>query len=69
MTRSVYVVGLDPAAGKSLVALGVAELHSRRAGRLAVFRPLAQASDPLIDLSRGATVRDIVNTAIQAAQS
>jgi phosphate acetyltransferase len=49
---AVYVAGLDPSAGKSLVALGVAELLSRRAGRLAVFRPIAQAPDPLLELLR-----------------
>src|SRR5205085_2266011 len=50
MARSVYVAGLDPGAGKSLVALGVAELLSRRVGRLGVFRPVADPGDPLIDL-------------------
>ncbi len=52
MARSVYVAGLDPSAGKSLVALGVAELLSRRAERLAAFRPIAQESDPLLELLR-----------------
>jgi phosphate acetyltransferase len=50
VARSVYVVGLDQSAGKSLVALGVAELLSRRVGRLAVYRPLAEEADPLLDL-------------------
>src|SRR5689334_2780234 len=50
MARSVYVAGLDPGAGKSLVALGVAELLSRRVGRLGVFRPIADADDPILDL-------------------
>ncbi len=53
MARCVYVVGLDPAAGTSLVALGMTELHSRRVGRLAVFRPIAEPSDPLIELLGG----------------
>jgi len=52
LARSVYIVGLDPSAGKSLVALGVAELVSRRAGRLAVYRPLAEPTDPLLQLLR-----------------
>ena len=52
MARSVYVVGLDPSAGKSLVALGVAEVISRRVGRLAVYRPLAERSDPVLQLLR-----------------
>jgi phosphate acetyltransferase len=52
VARSVYIVGLDPSAGKSLVALGVAELISRRAGRLALYRPLAEPSDSLLQLLR-----------------
>lgn len=50
VTRSVYVVGLDRSAGKSLVALGLAELYSARVGRLAVYRPIADGSDRLLDL-------------------
>jgi len=50
VANSVYVSGLDPGAGKSLVALGVAELLSRRVGRLGVFRPIADEGDRLIDL-------------------
>jgi phosphate acetyltransferase len=53
VTRSVYVAGLDPAAGKSLVALGVAELLSRRVGGLAAFRPLVgDDEDELLRLMR-----------------
>jgi phosphate acetyltransferase len=43
VARSAYVAGLDPAAGKSVIALGVAEVLSRRVGRLGVFRPLVAA--------------------------
>ena len=39
--RSVYVAGLGPGSGKSIVALGVAELLSRQVGRIGVFQPLA----------------------------
>jgi phosphate acetyltransferase len=45
----VYVAGLSPGAGKSLVALGVAELLSRRVAGLGVYRPVvADAGDPLL---------------------
>jgi phosphate acetyltransferase len=57
VARSAYVAGLDPAAGKSVIALGVAELLSRRVGRLGVFRPLVAAGaadheDPVLGLLR-----------------
>jgi phosphate acetyltransferase len=50
MARSVYIAGLSPGAGKSLIALGVAELLSRRVPGLGLFRPLvADAADPLLE--------------------
>ncbi|MBT8228210.1 MAG: phosphate acetyltransferase [Dactylosporangium sp.] len=53
MARSVYVAGVARGAGKSVVALGVAELLSRRVDRLGVFRPLvADASDRVLALLR-----------------
>ena len=55
MTRSVYVTALEPGTGKSAVVLGLAELLSRRAGRIGFFRPLiagGQAADPDIALIR-----------------
>ena len=54
VARSGYIVGLDPSAGKSVIALGVAELLSRRVGRLGVFRPLVgtDREDHLLDLLR-----------------
>jgi phosphate acetyltransferase len=55
VARSVYVTGLGPGGGKSVVALGVTDLLSRRVGRLAVFRPLVRdADDPVIGLLGGA---------------
>src|SRR6476646_1671580 len=49
MARSVYIAGLSPGAGKSLVALGVAELLSRRVAGLGVFRPVVSTpADPLL---------------------
>ena len=50
MASRVYVAGIDPSAGKSVVALGVAELLSRRVGRFCVFRSLGAGPDPLLDL-------------------
>ena len=47
VARSVYITGLEPGGGKSTVALGVAELLSRRVGRLAVFRPLVRDGAPI----------------------
>ena len=55
MTRSVYVTALEPGTGKSAVVLGLAELLSRRAGRIGFFRPLiagSQVADPDIALIR-----------------
>ena len=53
MARSVYIAGLSPGAGKSLVALGVAELLSRRVASLGVFRPVvAGPDDPLLTMLR-----------------
>ncbi len=51
--RSVYLTGLEPGGGKSAIALGVAELFSRRVERLGAFRPLTRdASDPMVELLR-----------------
>lgn len=53
MARSVYITGLEPGGGKSVVALGVTELLSRRVERLGVFRPLVRdVNDPIIELLR-----------------
>src|SRR5690606_40650152 len=53
MTRSVYVTGLEPGGGKSAIALGVAELLSRRVERLGAFRPLGRTCpDPILELLR-----------------
>jgi len=51
VARSVYLTGLEAGGGKSAVALGVAELLSRRVERLGVFRPLTRGEpDPIISL-------------------
>jgi phosphate acetyltransferase len=47
----VYVTALEPGGGKSAVALGVAELLSRRVERLGAFRPLVRSHpDPIMEL-------------------
>jgi phosphate acetyltransferase len=49
----VYLTGFEPGSGKSAVALGVAEVLSRRVERLGVFRPLIHdATDPVVELLR-----------------
>ena len=56
MARSVYVMAMEPGSGKSAVVLGLAELLSRRAGRIGFFRPLIASDrvpDPDIELIRG----------------
>lgn len=51
MAGSVYLTGLEPGGGKSMVALGLAEVLSRRVRRLGAFRPLVRAEpDPILAL-------------------
>jgi phosphate acetyltransferase len=51
--RSVYLTGLESGGGKSAVALGVAEVLSRRVERLGAFRPLTRGpDDPIVELLR-----------------
>ncbi len=53
MARSVYVTSLEPGGGKSAIALGMAEVLSRRVRRLGVFRPLVRVEpDPVVELLR-----------------
>ena len=44
VARNVYVTSLELAAGKSAIALGVAEVLSRRVRRLGVFRPFVRVN-------------------------
>ncbi len=54
MARGVYVTSLEPGGGKSAIALGLAEVLSRRVRRLGVFRPLVREKpDPVVELLRG----------------
>jgi len=49
----VYLVELGPDSGKSAVALGLAELLSRKVPGIGVFRPVnPQSEDVLLDLLR-----------------
>jgi len=55
VANSVYIAALDAGSGKSLVALGVAELLTRQAGVIGVFRPVVREGaepDRLITLLR-----------------
>jgi phosphate acetyltransferase len=53
VARSVYLTSLEPGGGKSAIALGVAEVLSRRVRRLGVFRPLVRGEDdPVVELLR-----------------
>ena len=56
MSSSLYITSTRARAGKTVVALGVAELLAREVGRVAVFRPVVpdptptRPADPLVDL-------------------
>ncbi len=45
MARNVYITAMEPGSGKSVVALGVMELLSRRTARLGFFRPIVETAD------------------------
>jgi phosphate acetyltransferase len=55
VTRTVYVAGVEPDTGKSVVALGVLEMLAGRVGRVGFFRPvlIGDRPDPLTELVRG----------------
>ncbi len=40
MARSLYIAGIEPGSGKSMVALGVMELLSRHIRQVGYFRPV-----------------------------
>jgi phosphate acetyltransferase len=44
LAKSVYIASMQPRAGKSLVALGLMELVSRRVERLGYFRPIVNGT-------------------------
>ncbi len=45
MAHSLYIVGLEPGSGKSLVALGIMELASRRVRKIGYFRPVIPSTE------------------------
>ena len=45
MAQSVYIVAIGPQSGKSVVALGIMELLSRRIRRVGYFRPIIPSHD------------------------
>ena len=40
MSKNLYIATLEPRAGKSVVALGIMELLSRRLNKIGFFRPI-----------------------------
>ena len=54
MAQSLYVTGMEPGAGKSIVSLGVMETVASRAQRAGFFRPIVAGGgpDPQIELIR-----------------
>ena len=40
MANSLYIASIEPESGKSIVALGIMEMLSRRVGRVGYFRPI-----------------------------
>ena len=53
VARSIYVASLEPFSGKSLIALGLVDLFTRRVERTGVFRPITRSpssDDHVVDL-------------------
>ena len=48
MARNVYVTAMEPGSGKSAVVLGLTEVLSRNAARLAFYRPFVAAALGLV---------------------
>ena len=45
MANSLYITGIEPGSGKSLVALGVMELLSRKVRHIGYFRPVIPSKE------------------------
>jgi len=43
-TRNVYLAAIEPGSGKSVVALGLMEVLSRRLGPVGYFRPVIESN-------------------------
>jgi phosphate acetyltransferase len=51
VARNLYITAMEPQSGKSIVALGLAELLSRRVERLGFFRPIVpSATEPDVQI-------------------
>ena len=57
VSRTVYLVEQGPGSGKSAMALGLAELLSRKVPRIGVFRPVVDSPDELRTLWRETVAR------------
>ena len=69
MAHNLYIAATEPMSGKSLVALGVMELLSRRHARLGFFRPVvarADAPDNDMALIAGRYGLEVGHTAVHA---
>ena len=44
MARSLYIAAIEPRSGKSVVALGIMELLSRRLRKVGYFRPVVPSA-------------------------
>jgi phosphate acetyltransferase len=56
MAQNIYITAMGPYSGKSVVALGFAEMLSARLDRIGFFRPVIRSAaerDPQIELMRG----------------
>ena len=45
MAKSLYIAAVEPRSGKSVVALGLMELLSRRVPKVGFFRPVIASGD------------------------
>jgi len=45
MAQSLYIAGIEPRSGKSVIALGLMELLSKRIGRVGYFRPVIPSDE------------------------
>ena len=71
MAGGVYLTAMGPASGKSIVALGLVELLSRRVSRVGVYRPIVQHlpdNDLELIRSRYAVPDDRIGYAFTAAE-
>ena len=46
MSKNLYIAATEPQSGKSVIALGLMEMLSRRRARLGFFRPVVNRAEP-----------------------